>query len=106
MGFPSMLYPLPTTDKCIRYQLVTRICSTLETGSHFMTNIKTTNEMVFKVDGMQIQTHHGIQNISQHVGGHAHHLNTIDTWIVCIESDITWNSNLSRLNWEYKVTLL
>ena len=21
--------------------------------------------------------------------------NTIDTWIVCIESDITWNSNLS-----------
>ena len=168
-----MLYPLPTLDKRIRYQLVARICSTLETGSHFTTNIKTTNEMVFKVDGMQMQTHYGIQNISQHAGGHARHLNTkdkkdlseiaglikntvavfyvldmgsyaqelffshqkqslqeavdlgpihissendfvqfhstknsIDTWIVCMESDITWNSNLSRLNWEYKVTLL
>ena len=43
-----------------------------------MTNIKTTNEIVFKVDSMQIQTHHGIQNISQHVGGHARHLNTKD----------------------------
>lgn len=66
--FPEHLYPLSPCFEKIRYRLVARITSTSDHGAHFKTLVKTTDDLIFEIDGMARHTHTGIQQISKWKG--------------------------------------
>lgn len=69
-SFPEYIYPLPSLSdpKDLQYRLIARIVFTEESGMHFKTMIRTTDDLVFKMDGMAIHTHTGIRKVSLHHG--------------------------------------
>ena len=60
--FPQRVFPIPE-DKRIEYHLVAKIFSATSTGHHFTTTVRTTQNQVYTVDGMQIHTDPRIRDL-------------------------------------------
>jgi len=81
--FPSVIEPLRGTEvksdehnfQGVQYRLVARIQSTASSGFHFKTIARTTDDMIFLLDGQGRHTHLGIRNLSGNGMGSAPLLN-------------------------------
>jgi hypothetical protein len=66
--FPATLSIATGGQRIDTYRLVARIMSQSTNGAHFTTLIRTSDDMVFSVDGMARHTHTGIRQISKFNG--------------------------------------
>jgi len=57
---------LKDKNLCLHYKLVARILSSTANGSHFTTVGRTTNDWIYKIDGMQESLDAGVRSISKY----------------------------------------